>query len=75
MRPYIKFTNAREQPISMQAGGIYLKLTDDKTVIIEILSPLSVSAISDSQIVVREKRLSPSGAARNWACFLVSTLT
>lgn len=42
-----------------------LKLNDDKTVIMEIMSPRSVSALSDSHIMVGEERITLSEAARN----------
>ena len=51
-----------------------LKLNDDKTVIMEIRSPRSVSA-GDLHITVGEECITLSEATRNLGVFLTSTLT
>ena len=47
-----------------------LKLNDDKTVIMEIRTPCSMSALSDLHIMVGHKRITLPEATRNLGVFL-----
>ena len=52
-----------------------LKLKDDKTVIMEIRSPRSVSALGDLHIMVGQEKITLTEATMNLGVFLTGTLT